>query len=363
MTHGQLFKAISEGRIAGAYVLYGEETLVLRSAVDALKKKLLPEGFEALNLTEFDGEVAAADVIAAAETMPLMAERRLVILNECPLLAGKAGKKGAKAADKGGDDAEAASDEGGADDKSDRDGAELAQWLSRLPDTCCLVFVSSAAPNKTRRLSKALVKAAEWVEFRQLQGDDLSRWCAREAARAGHSLPPDAFSELVFFAGQDLMGLRGEIAKLCAYAGAREVITPQDVRDIVTPRIESSVFRMIDMLFGGKPAQAMALLRKLLYMGNAPEMVVAMLTRQLRIMTGIRSLRAQGVSLDEIEQKLALNHYAAGQAARQAARYPVEALERAYAACVSADYAFKSGRARTDEALDRLMLTLCSMKT
>ena len=48
---------------------------------------------------------------------------------------------------------------------------------------------------------------------------------------------------------------------------------------------------------------------------------------------------------------------------RFSVQYPVEALEKAYAACVSADYAFKSGRARTDEALDRLMLTLCSMKT
>ena len=89
---------------------------------------------------------------------------------------------------------------------------------------------------------------------------------------------------------------------------------------------------------------------------------LAMLTRQLRMLTHIRLLRAQGMSLPEIERRLALNHSAATRAADQAGRFSPEGLEAGYRACVDTDYAIKSGRMRDSAGLDALMLRLADMR-
>ena len=87
-----------------------------------------------------------------------------------------------------------------------------------------------------------------------------------------------------------------------------------------------------------------------------------MLTRQLRMLTHIRLMRAQGLPLPEIERRLSLNHYAASRAAEQAGRFSAEALEAGYEACVNTDFAIKSGRVRDAAGLDALMLKLGEMK-
>jgi DNA polymerase-3 subunit delta len=83
-----------------------------------------------------------------------------------------------------------------------------------------------------------------------------------------------------------------------------------------------------------------------------------MLTRQMRMLTHIKLLRAQGVPLKEIEEKLSLNHYAASRAQAQAARMDEDALEDMYRACAEADYDIKRGAVRDQAAVDALMIRL-----
>ena len=92
MTHEEFFDALKRGEIAPAYFFHGEEEHVKASALEALRARLLPAGLEALNETALQNP-AAAVVVAAAETLPLMAERRLVVVRDSALLtAGKASR-------------------------------------------------------------------------------------------------------------------------------------------------------------------------------------------------------------------------------------------------------------------------------
>jgi DNA polymerase III delta subunit len=83
-----------------------------------------------------------------------------------------------------------------------------------------------------------------------------------------------------------------------------------------------------------------------------------MLTRQMRMLTHLKRLRAQGAPLKEIEEKLSFNHYAATRAQAQAARLGEDALERMYCACAQAEYDIKRGALRDQAAVDALMLKL-----
>ncbi|MBQ8954947.1 MAG: DNA polymerase III subunit delta [Clostridia bacterium] len=333
MTYDQLFKTIKAGDIRPAYLFYGPETYVLATALDALRGKLLPEGLEALNQNLFEGAADVQTLIDAAETLPLMCDRRLIVLRDWTALTGK-GESG--------------------------EIERFIKWLDDMPSACCLVFVLSDAPDNRKKLAQALKARAEWVEFPLLGDADLYKWCARHVRP--HAIDPAAVEQLVFMAGRALTGLIQELDKLCAYAGARETITRADVEAIVTPSTECTVFQMIDCLMRGEDGRAQLLLKNMLENGETRIGTLAMLTRQLRMLTHIRLLRAQGMSLSEIERKLSLNHYAATRAAGQAARFSAEALERGYQACVDTDYAIKSGRVRDSAGLDALMLRLGGMK-
>ena len=89
MDRKELMQAIKDGRVQGAYLFEGVEENIKAAAMTALRKALLPEGLEELNETILDNPMTDA-IIAAAETLPFMADKRLVTVREHPALSGRA---------------------------------------------------------------------------------------------------------------------------------------------------------------------------------------------------------------------------------------------------------------------------------
>ncbi len=338
MTHDQFFKAVKNSDIKPIYVFSGVEQHVKNSALQTLRTALLPEGFEQLNESIFEGSVAAGEVIESAETLPLMCDKRLVVIKDWALMG--SGKARAETED------------------TDR----MLEWLQSVPESCCMVLYFTEQPDTRKKLCKELKNKAEWVQFDLLSDTDLFKWCSRTLKAEGKQIEPAAVEQLTFMAGRSLTTLTQELGKVAAYIGGRTVITPEDVEKVVTPSTECTVFQMIDCVLRRQSAQAQMLLKNMLENGESRIGALAMLTRQLRMLTHIRLMRAQGMTLQEIERKLSLNHYAASRAAKQAGQFTVEALQEGYKACVETDYNIKSGRMRDAAALDMLMLQLASMK-
>ena len=338
MTHDQFFKSLKTGDIRPVYVFSGVEQHIKSSALQSLRAKLLPDGFEQLNESIFEGAVSAMEVIESAETLPLMCDRRLVVVKDWPLLLpGKARNE-------------------------TEDTERMLSWLKAVPDTCCLVLYVTDQPDTRKKLAKELKSLAEWVQFDLLSDADIARWCSRQLKDAGKQIDPSAVEKLVFMAGRALVTLSQELQKLTSYVGESPVITADDVEAVVTPSTECTVFQMIDCVLRRQGAQAQMLLKNMLENGESRIGALAMLTRQLRMLTHIRLMRNQGMTLAEIEKKLSLNHYAAARAAEQAGKFTPDSLQEGYRACVETDYAIKSGRMRDSAALDFLMLRLSSMK-
>ena len=338
MTHDQFFKSVKNGDIRPVYLFSGVEQHIKSSALQNLRARLLPEGFEQLNESIFEGAVSAGEIIESAETLPLMCDKRLVVVKDWPLLLSGKAKNEAE------------------------DTERMLAWLKAVPDTCCLVLYLTDQPDTRKKLGKELKSLAEWVQFDLLSDADIARWCNRQLKEIGKQIDPSAVERLVFMAGRALTTLLQELHKLAAYVGESTMVTAADVEAVVTPSTECTVFQMIDCVLRRQPAQAQLLLKNMLENGESRIGALAMLTRQLRMLTHIRLMRNQGMTLPEIEKKLNLNHYAATRAAEQAGKFSPESLQEGYRACVDTDYAIKSGRMRDAAALDYLMLQLAAMK-
>lgn len=338
MTWQEMYAAIESGALSGAYLFHGEEEYVKSDALSKLRAKLLPPGMEALNETALDASADAQRIIEASETLPMFCEKRLVVVRDwAPLGTGRA--------------------------KNETEEIErIKKWLPDAPDTCVTVFYSRGVCAGARKPQKELRALLRDARFSPLDDATLRKWIRQKAKEAGKPIAPDACDALVFSAGSDLSRLVGEIGKLCAYAGDRAEISVADVRTLVTPTPESTVFEMTDALTAGRYAKAQSLLSLLINAGEQRTYILYMITRQARLLYHARLMLDDRKSASQIQSALEIrSSYGAKKLADQAKRAPVEALKRAYRECVLAEYSIKAGNARDVAALNRILLLLCSL--
>lgn len=338
MDRRAFFEQVAKGIVAPCYVLEGPEEYVKRSALDALRRALLPPGMEEMNETRLTDPDAEA-VIAAAETLPFLAERRLVVVLESGMLQGRA---------KGYDEA--------------RSAAALADYVKSLPPTVCLAFYVRDKADGRKKLYQALKKSAELVRFDPLDEREMTQWIARTLKKLGKQISAAACQKLTFTAGTDLYALSGELQKLAAYAGERAEILPEDI-DAVCARTTS--FRVYDLaasLLRGDAKNAFTLARALQKDGEEPLMLLALLQGECRRMLAVKLLRASGMNADTIAARIGAPAFAVRQLASQVGRYTEGQLRAMADACMDTEFAVKSGRLPLEGALEKTMLQILRIR-
>ena len=76
---------IKTGQLKQAYLLYGEEAYLRKQYKDKLKAALCADG-DTMNFHYYDGkEVSVPQIIDLAETLPFLAERRVIIIENSGL--------------------------------------------------------------------------------------------------------------------------------------------------------------------------------------------------------------------------------------------------------------------------------------
>jgi len=323
------FDELKGGTVRNVYCFYGPEAFIRKSALDTLRKKVLMPGLEGMNETVLSSPTAQ-QIIESCETLPMMSDYRLIIVRDCMLCQnGKA-----------------------------QESALLGEYLSRVPETTCLVFDLGDGVDKSKKLSQALMKLPGAVSFDALDDVQLSKWINQQLRPFGKKMDRTACETLAFTSGRDLTMLSGELQKLAAYAGERAEITVQDIEQIATHTAECTVFAMVDALSAGKAQEAFRLLNVLLQSGEQRIGILAMITRHYRQMTHLSALMRERVPQAQQAKLLGVPPFALTRLSRQVGRRSFEALHAGLEACVQADYDIKRGAMREEMALDRLMLLL-----
>ncbi len=336
MKWNEFFSDIAEGRFRQAYLFTGPEEYVKREALEKLRAAILPVGLEALNETVME-DVNAERIIAAAETLPVMCDRRLVIVRDwAPLMSGKS------------------KDEEG-------ETSRMLEWLSSKTDECTLVFYMREDADSRKKLASELNKRGDTVNFDQLTDSEIARWVNSHLKPFKKKMAASAIQQLVFTAGRELNRLDGEINKLVAYTGDRSTIDEMDIDAVVSPSLEYGAFDMLNHLFDGDITGAYRLMGLMLERGGSRIAIIASIARQLRGMSFMALAIENGRNIEETGKQLALNPYAAKVMAQKARSFPSEELEKTYIAAIDSDYAIKSGQMRDSAALDRLFIIISAI--
>lgn len=334
MNWNEFYQALKDGDIAPVYLFTGPEQYVKAEALQKLRTKLLPPGLEMLNESILEG-AAAQQITDACETMPMMCDRRLVVVRDwAPLLSGKSKNEDAEV-------------------------QWIEKWLDNPAPGCALVFYMRESADGKKKLTGVLNKRAVTVNFELLSDAELTKWCQARLKPQGKKLDRAAMSTLTFMAGRELIRLNGELDKLAAYVGPEQsVITEADVKAVVPASLEYNVFELMNHLLAGDMMKAQQTVNSLLQGGQNAMGLVAMLTRQLRQMVHMKCALDAGDNVVSVQQTLKLHPYAAKQVARQCARQSADRLTALYRFGVDTDYAVKSGRLRDQDALNAMLFRI-----
>ena len=333
MNWNEFFQAVDAGAVPPVCLFTGPEEYVKREALDRLRRTL-PPGLETLNEAVLEG-VTAQEITDAAETLPMMCDRRVVIVRDwAPLMAGKSKNE-------------------------DEEVKRMERWLDNPPISCALIFYMREAPDARKKMTALLNKKATVVNFDPLTDAELAKWAGARLRKQGKKISRQALSELTFMAGRELTRLSGELDKLAAYLGeGRSEICPEDIYEIVSASLEYNAFELTNHLLAGDMLKAQQLLNSLIQNGQNPIAILAMLTRQVRQLTHMKCALEDGGTVEDVQKALKLHPYGAKQTARQCAKLSAKWLTSLYERCVEADFAVKSGRLRERDALDSIVLQI-----
>ncbi len=324
----KLNEEIKTGQLKQVYLLYGEEAYLRSQYRDKLKTALLGDG-DAMNYHYYEGrDVSVGEVIDLAETMPFLAERRVIILENSGLFA--------------------------------HGGEQLAEYLAAPAQTAFFVFVEPSA-DKRSKLYKAVSTKGRAIEFKTQDETVLKRWILGFLKKENKNITERDLNLFLEKTGTDMENIRGELEKLLCYCMDRDVITAQDIENICTKQISNQIFDMINALALKQQKRAMDLYYDLLTLKEPPMRILYLITRQFNMLLQVKELKNKGHDANTIGEKVGLAGFIAKKYVAQAAKFKEAELKTAVRDCVETEEAVKTGRMNDVMSVELLIVKYSSM--
>jgi DNA polymerase III subunit delta len=258
---------LSAGDPGPLYLLLGEDDSE-KAAVAGDFTDLVDPGLQAFNVDRlYGGETTVDALLDAANTFPMMAPRRVVLVVDAERLL--IPKRESKAADE--------------------ELARLEAFIQNPSPHTTVVFVCGSLDMR-RRISKTLAREAQVVDCGTIaDAADAERWIKARASRDKVPLDAAAVRALVERGGTSLVRLRAGLERVSLYALGQKTISADDVRESVPSGPDQQEnFGIADAIRDGDAAAALKQLAAALDNGAAPFFVLG----QLRFVAeGIRGPR------------------------------------------------------------------------
>ena len=330
MSLRELQNIIQAGSPPGLILLYGPESYFVEKGLQAIRNAVVPPENRDFNLTQFHGrDFKAMDVVEQARTFPVFADRRLVIVKNVH-------------------EASAGQLEG-----------LLAYVVDPVPETVLLLTAEKI--DARRKIFQVLKKTGTAIEFKKIYDNQLPSFVRDLAKSFDVTLTGDALKLFCKRVGTNLVEVQGELEKLVGYLGERDLAEESDVAAIVSGTRIESIFDLTDALGQGDVSTALTLLDRLLAEGQAPLMVLAMMTRHFRQMWKIRELTAQKTPQSELPKRVGVSPYFLKGLMQQANRFNSQHYRQVFSQFLATDLALKSSGSEPRMHLEQLVLEIAAL--
>ena len=341
LTREQLREQLRRREIAPVYVLYGAETYLR----DVAAKTIADLSFGKEDFRDFNDDVFSLNTpdniknaLAAADQLPMMAQRRVVKITEVRVTA-SANKDSLK------------------EDQFDA----IAAYLANPSPNSVVIFVADEL-NRSRRVGKLLSEKSVSVEFTPLEDAELVKWANSKLDEFGTQMDDRTLRHLIAMIGPDVRRLTIEIGKLSTAALPDKVINIDLVDSLVANVREIPNFDLTDNLVAGNKAKALKILSKILNDGAEPLMLLGLLSYNYRRLLMVKDMMERGVDRSEVSRVMKLRYNDQEAFLAAARRASLDQLKKAVVALAETDLAIKSSIGGPGPKGSRLQLEMLVCK-
>lgn len=322
---------INSDTLKNIILFYGPEDHLIRWSEEKIKERYVNAAVEMFDFIRLDGsECAAGDIRSACETMPMMSEKRMVIVDDF---------------DTGGEYAE-----------------DMVEYFSEFPEFTVLVLISKD-PDKRRKLFKTIQKYGAEYEFDRLDMPQLKTFITKRLRASGKSFDADVPAVIAEASGYydkdsdyTLDNLINDIAKIISHSGER--IIPEDVDETISGNEERDVFAFADALASGRKGEALELLSVLLSYGENEFKLLGLICSQFETILLVNEMRADGLTTKTMHDMTGIHEFRIKKSLPLAQRYTASRLRHILMKAYEVDRNIKSGLSEPRTALELFTATV-----
>ncbi|SET41957.1 DNA polymerase III, delta subunit [Natronincola peptidivorans] len=343
MNYKEAMQKLKSNKIEKLYLLYGEEIYLAEGFIRYIKKQIVSPGFETLNFHVMDAkDFTMEKFIDACETLPFMAEKKLVLIQNLEVFQSK--KKS----------------------MTEEEEKSIIAYLEKIPETTCLIFYGSTTIDARKKIVKEIQKHGNLIDFQKLNPKELKEWIEKRIEKAGKKTTRkeiEFFMENIDYVGknasQSLLDIENEIKKITAYIGEKEVLELHDLENIFTSNFQNDIFKLMNDIEKKQPKEAMKRLNLMLHQGEPIMKIAATLGNHVRNLYKTKLLLEEGYSSKMIASKLSIHPFVAGKCANQCRQFTMIDLEKLLNQFLAMDLAIKSGKMKDSIALELFIMEMC----
>ncbi len=327
-TPQKLTDSLARGEVYPLYFLFGDETFLIDESLDLLEKTAVGDGLRDFNLNTFyGGEAEASQIRDAAETLPMMAQVRVVVVKD-------------------------------AQDLNEKDWDMLMPLIDEPVGTTALVCIANKI-DKRKKYIKRFIEKGVIVEFKRPFDNQIPDWIKTLAKKHDIKLAAGAVELFHQLVGSNLQDINAELTKLRQYLGDRKTASNEDVLQAVSRVRLDSVFDLTDAIGRNDRARALDCLVNLLDNGQSEVGVLALISRHVRILKLVTDGMKEGLSGQRLSSRAGVSPYFLKSYIDQARSWTERKIERTFQALLDTDRALKSSPVASHIWLENFIVQTC----
>ncbi len=323
--------------IKNCYFIYSYDGKLVKNFTERLRDTLIYSDLRQFNYIhlKFDSNFKLEEFIEVCDTLPMMQERKIVVLEDCSFL------------------------------RSDYDNksllSDLKKYLENFPKHCILIFyyVFKEA-DKNKDALKSFEPLGETCKILELKGDEFYSEVLKLFKNNDITIKPSTVSYFCDVVSHSFFTVENEINKLKLFVGNQEV-TREIIDDIVSRSFENNVFLLINNILENNLKKSLVVLNELLMGGSDFNYILSIIVNQFSKFLDVKIMLDENMDINEIAKKLKMNKYVVNNFYKLSNRYSINSIINILDGLIELEYKLRTVK-NVDGAfeLEMFLVQMCN---
>lgn len=324
MDFKQFSRNLQQSPLQSVYFFYGDESYFIDELCKIVYQRTVEPGTADFNYDRFYGDEAEAEyIVKAATAFPMMAEKKLVRVDNVQKLSVSA--KNA-----------------------------LASYLNAPAEHTCLVLTAGKVDMRKSFYQQCRKKAVSF-ESKPLYPREVPGWVKAYFKKQQLTISDQAAELLLEQAGTSITSLISESEKVITACQGKHVIEKDDIAEVVGFSRDCTVYEFLDAVAEKNSTKALYIMQKLLESGISAVYLISLLYQRFETLLRIKSVDRQRKSLQELAGACKVAPYFFNKSCSQAEKFQKDELTANFHRLLKADLYLKTGQMTSDLLMTSLV--------